>query len=91
MDRICTPSNFGSNFSAAAPGDPLTVTVEALDGTVFTMQIYVSVLISGVLGFYFRWFPRNSVRLLALFPGTHLVCPHFTAGPGRHRRRGRSV
>ena len=54
------------------------VTLEALDGTVFTMQIYVSVLISGVLGFVMYGLFLSGLLQGDLFPKFKSTDANFT-------------
>lgn len=55
------------------------VAIEALDGTVFTMQIYVSVLIAGVLGFVIYGLFLSGLLQGDLFPKFKSADAEFTS------------
>lgn len=55
------------------------VVIEALDGTVFTMQIYVSVLIAGVLGFVIYGLFLSGLLQGDLFPKFKSADAEFTS------------
>ena len=55
-----------------ATGLAATLVHSVLDARSVVPVVGASGAISGVLGFYFIWFPRNRVRLLVLFPLMHI-------------------
>ncbi len=55
-----------------ATGLAATLVHSVLDARSVVPVVGASGAISGVLGFYFIWFPRNRVRLLVMFPLMHI-------------------
>ena len=55
-----------------ATGLAATLMHSVLDARSVIPVVGASGAISGVLGFYFIWFPRNRVRLLVMFPLMHI-------------------